>query len=133
MGPGTSPPYKEGRNGFGGIHTQKRRTSRWGWAALTKVLQGEGMSVIEVNRPDGQHRRLKGKIDSLDAYRAAHSVVSGRSTAVPEAKDGLPSASRSCAQYEYAPKSVPRFPRRPYRTPGTRPAIQTLDLGPAAT
>lgn len=88
MGPGTSPPYKEGRSGFGGIHTQKRRTSRWGWAALTKVLQGEGMSVIEVNRPDGQHRRLKGKIDSLGAYRAAQSVVSGRSTAVPEAKDG---------------------------------------------
>ncbi len=57
-------------------------------AALTKVLQGEGMIVIEVDRPDRQHRRLKGKTDPLDAYRAAQSVIAGRSTAVPKAKDG---------------------------------------------
>ncbi len=57
-------------------------------AALTKVLQQAGILVIEVNRPDRQQRRLKGKTDSLDAYRAAHSVITGRSTAVPKAKDG---------------------------------------------
>ncbi len=44
--------------------------------------------MIEVNRPDRQQRRLKGKTDSLDAYRAAQSVIAGRSTAVPKAKDG---------------------------------------------
>ena len=57
-------------------------------AALTKILQGKGMQVIEVNRPNRQQRRLKGKTDSLDAYRAAHSVIAGMSTAVPKAKDG---------------------------------------------
>jgi transposase len=57
-------------------------------AALAKILQGEGMLVIEVNRPDRHQRRLKGKTDSLDAYRAAQSVIAGRSTAVPKAKDG---------------------------------------------
>ncbi|WP_258059164.1 IS110 family transposase [Arthrobacter sp. B1805] len=57
-------------------------------AALTKVLQRMGVLVIEVNRPDRQQRRLKGKTDSLDAYRAAQSVITGRSTAVPKAKDG---------------------------------------------
>jgi transposase len=57
-------------------------------AALTKVLQRAGMLVIEVNRPDRQQRRFKGKTDSLDAYRAAQSVITGRSSAVPKAKDG---------------------------------------------
>lgn len=57
-------------------------------AALTRVLQGAGMHVVEVNRPDRHHRRLKGKTDSLDAYRAAQSVIAGRSTATPKAKDG---------------------------------------------
>lgn len=57
-------------------------------AALTKVLQDRGMLVVEVNRPDRQQRRLRGKTDSLDAYRAAQSVLSGISTAVPKAKDG---------------------------------------------
>lgn len=57
-------------------------------AALTRILQGARMLVVEVNRPDRQQRRLKGKTDSLDAYRAAHSVIAGRSTAIPKAKDG---------------------------------------------
>lgn len=54
-------------------------------AALTRILQGEGMVVIEVDRPDRQQRRLKGITDSLDAYRAAQSVIAGRSIAVPKA------------------------------------------------
>lgn len=57
-------------------------------AALTTVLQAAGMVVIEVNRPNRQQRRLKGKTDSLDAYRAAQSVLAGTSTAVPKLKDG---------------------------------------------
>lgn len=57
-------------------------------AALTRILQCEGIVVIEVNRPDRPQRRLKGKTDPLDAYRAAHSVIAGRSTALPKAKDG---------------------------------------------
>lgn len=47
-------------------------------AALTTALQAAGMVVIEVNRPNRQQRRLKGKTDSLDAYRAAQSVVRPR-------------------------------------------------------
>jgi transposase len=74
--------------GFGDVlQVGMEGTGTYG-AALTKVLQRAGMIVIEVNRPDRQQRRFKGKTDSLDAYRAAHSVITGRSTAIPKAKNG---------------------------------------------
>jgi transposase len=57
-------------------------------AALTKVLRSEGLVVFEVNRPNRQQRRLKGKSDPLDAYEAAHAVLSERSRAIPKTKDG---------------------------------------------
>lgn len=89
--PTTAAGYREALTfitGFGDIlQVGMEGTGTYG-AALTKVLQQAGILVIEVNRPDRQQRRLKGKTDSLDAYRAAHSVITGRSTAVPKAKDG---------------------------------------------
>lgn len=89
--PTTAAGYREVLrfiSGFGEVvQVSIEGTGTYG-AALAKVLQGEGMFVIEVNRPDRQQRRLKGKTDSLDAYRAAQSVIAGRSTAVPKAKDG---------------------------------------------
>lgn len=89
--PTTTTGYREALHfitGFGEVlQVGMEGTGTYG-AALTKILQGEGMTVIEVNRPDRQQRRLKGKTDPLDAYRAAQSVITGRSTAVPKAKDG---------------------------------------------
>ncbi|UKA75065.1 transposase [Arthrobacter sp. FW306-07-I] len=41
-----------------------------------------------MNRPNRAARRLKGKSDPLDAYQAAKSVLEGRATSVPKAKDG---------------------------------------------
>ncbi|MGA8788136.1 MAG: transposase [Paenarthrobacter sp.] len=57
-------------------------------AEITKTLRGEGLLVLEVNRPTRTARRLKGKSDPLDAYEAAQSVLAGRTTSVPKAKDG---------------------------------------------
>ncbi|MBG6185561.1 transposase [Arthrobacter sp. CAN_A214] len=89
--PTTSAGYREVVGfitGFGVVlQIGMEGTGTYG-AALTRVLQGEGILVIEVNRPDRQQRRLKGKSDPLDAYRAAQSVITGRSTALPKAKDG---------------------------------------------
>ena len=89
--PTTATGYREALaflTGFGDVlQVGMEGTGTYG-AALTKVLQQAGMLVIEVNRPDRQHRRLKGKTDPLDAYRAAQSVITGRSSAVPKAKDG---------------------------------------------
>jgi transposase len=57
-------------------------------AEIAKTLRGEGLTVLEVNRPNRAARRLKGKSDPLDAYQAAKSVLEGRATSVPKAKDG---------------------------------------------
>lgn len=57
-------------------------------AELVKTLRGEGLCVLEVNRPNRAARRLKGKSDPLDAYQAAQSVLDGRAKSVPKTKDG---------------------------------------------
>ncbi|CAH0272177.1 hypothetical protein SRABI26_03694 [Arthrobacter sp. Bi26] len=57
-------------------------------AELARTLTQEGIQVLEVMRPNRQGRRLKGKSDPLDAYQAAESVLAGRGTATPKARDG---------------------------------------------
>lgn len=37
-------------------------------AGLSKVLRNEGLTVLEVTRPNRAQRRLKSKSDPLDAY-----------------------------------------------------------------
>jgi transposase len=57
-------------------------------AALTRHLQSEAVTVIEVNRPDRAMRRRSGKTDAVDAHAAALAVLSGRATAIPKTADG---------------------------------------------
>jgi len=56
-------------------------------AGLCRYLQARGHRVIEVNRPDRNLRRQKGKSDSLDAESAARAVLSGTATAIPKGTD----------------------------------------------
>ncbi len=57
-------------------------------AALNRMLRSEGVTVIDVNRPDRADRRRRGKTDATDAEAAARAVLSGRATAVAKAGDG---------------------------------------------
>jgi len=57
-------------------------------AELSRVLTNEGLTVQEVNRPNRQARRLRGKSDPIDAYQAAESVLADRGTSTPKAKNG---------------------------------------------
>lgn len=57
-------------------------------AGLNRMLRGEGVTVIEVNRPDRADRRRRGKTDATDAEAAARAVLSGRATAIAKAGDG---------------------------------------------
>jgi transposase len=57
-------------------------------AALTRHLQSEAVTVIEVNRPDRAMRRRSGKTDAVDAHAAGLAVLSGRADAVPKSADG---------------------------------------------
>jgi transposase len=62
-------------------------TSSWG-LGLARFLRGQGLAVLEVNRPSRQTRRRRGKSDSLDAEAAARAVQAGTATTVAKTADG---------------------------------------------
>ena len=55
---------------------------------LTRYLNQAGIRVVEVNRPNRQLRRQKGKTDTVDAEAAARAAANGTATAIPKSADG---------------------------------------------
>jgi transposase len=68
-------------------------TGSWG-AGVSRFLRARGLNVIEVNRPNRQTRRRKGKSDTIDAEMAARAVLSGDAMVTPKAGDGPVEALR---------------------------------------
>src|SRR5689334_24767721 len=68
-------------------------TGSWG-AGLARYLAVEHVSVIEVTRPNRQHRRRHGKSDPADAIGAARAVLAGEATGTPKSQDGAVEAVR---------------------------------------
>jgi transposase len=64
-------------------------------AELARHLAREGVTVIDVDRPDRKTRRMKGKSDPIDAYAAAGAVASGRATGTPKTRSGTAEAVRT--------------------------------------
>ena len=62
--------------------------------ALARHLAGQGVSVIEVARPNRQVWRRYGKTDVIDAIAAARAVQSGEATGKPKSHDGPVEALR---------------------------------------
>jgi transposase len=63
-------------------------------SGLTKHLRAEGVSVVEVNRPNRQTRRRRGKSDAVDAEAAARATLAGDALGVPKTQDGPAEAIR---------------------------------------
>lgn len=59
------------------------------------ALHGEGVQIVEVDRPDRKTRRAKGKSDPIDAYAAALAALSGRAAGTPKSRDGRIEAIRA--------------------------------------
>jgi transposase len=57
-------------------------------AGLTRHLHAEGVSVVEVDRPNRQRRRRKGKSDPQDAISAARDAHSGDADGLAKTRDG---------------------------------------------
>ena len=57
-------------------------------AGLTRHLIRAGIGVVEVNRPNRQLRRRRGKDDTTDAEAAARAALNGEATALPKSSDG---------------------------------------------
>jgi transposase len=63
--------------------------------SLARFLAAESIFVIEVNRPNRQQRRRRGKSDPTDAEAAARAVLSGEAKAIPKSRDGVVEAIRA--------------------------------------
>jgi transposase len=68
-------------------------TSSYG-AGLTRHLHAEGITVVEVDRPNRQRRRRKGKSDPEDAISAARAAFSGEASGAAKTQDGNVEAIR---------------------------------------
>lgn len=64
-------------------------------AGLTTYLSSQNVEVVEVNRPNRQFRRRRGKSDPTDAEAAARAVLSGEAFGTPKAKTGVVGAIRA--------------------------------------
>jgi transposase len=64
-------------------------------AELARFLTANGITVVEVDRPDRRARRAHGKSDPIDAYAAATAVLSGRASGTPKSRDGIVEATRT--------------------------------------
>jgi transposase len=54
-------------------------------AGLSRCLQAQGSSVLEIRGPNRKLRRDRGKSDTIDAEAAARAVLAGTSTISPKA------------------------------------------------
>jgi transposase len=63
-------------------------------AGLTRHLHGEGVTVLEVDRPNRQRRRRRGKSDPQDAITAARAAQSGDAQGEAKTRDGNVEAMR---------------------------------------
>jgi transposase len=64
-------------------------------AGLAGYLQGVGVELVEVDRPDRKTRRWQGKSDPVDAEAAARAAQSGRATGIPKTRGGQVDALRA--------------------------------------
>lgn len=62
---------------------------------LTRHLTGAGVRVVEVNRPNRQLRRRRGKSDTVDAEAAARAALNGEASVVPKGNDGIVESIRA--------------------------------------
>lgn len=58
-------------------------------AGLARHLAREGIEVVEVNRPNRQMRRRRGKSDTVDAEAAARAALNGEAAVIPKAEGGI--------------------------------------------
>ena len=63
-------------------------------AGLARHLAAAGVDVVDVNRPNRQMRRRRGKTDTVDTEAAARAALNGDAAVVPKSADGSVEAIR---------------------------------------
>ena len=110
--------------GFGALESVGvEGTGAWG-AGLTRYLRCNGVTVVEVSRPNRQGRRLKGKSDTLDAEAAGRAVQSGEAAAFQRGAKGRLKPSGSCGwPGDLQSRHEPKQPIRSIRSSTPVPKI----------
>jgi transposase len=75
--------------GFGALDRVGIEGSGSFGVGLARFLRARGVEVVEVNRPNRQHRRRFGKHDTADAEAAARAVQANVATGEPKAANGI--------------------------------------------
>lgn len=65
-------------------------------AGLIRHLRSASITVLEVNRPNRQLRRQRGKSDTVDAEAAARAALSGTAAGTPRARMARSRPSACC-------------------------------------
>jgi transposase len=73
-------------------------------AGLTRHLHGQGVRVVEVDRPNRQNRRRRGKSDVVDAIAAARAAQSGDACGQAKARNGNVEAMRVLRLVKLSPR-----------------------------
>lgn len=93
-------------------------------AGLTRHLHQEGISVVEVDRPNRQRRRRKGKSDPEDAISAARAAHSGDAEGLAKSRDGNVESMRTLR--------IARISARKARTQALNQMRGIVSTGPEA-
>src|SRR3954447_6127915 len=102
-------------------------TGCWG-GGLARFLTARDVTVIEVDRPNRQARRRRGKSDTIDAEEAARSVIAGRARTIPKTGTGPVEMARQLrvprrAAQRAAPLRSSGRARRPEGRPPPHPPV----------
>ena len=74
--------------GFGEVEqVDVEGTGSWG-VGLSRFLNDQEVTVVEVDRPNRQNRRKQGKSDPTDAVAAARAALSGEASVTPKTRNG---------------------------------------------
>jgi len=86
-------------------------------AGLSRHLGNQGLEVVEVNRPNRQDRRRRGKSDTVDAEATARAALNGEASVVPKTQGAIVESIRAL-----------RVAFTSARNSRTRVALQIRDL-----
>ncbi len=64
-------------------------------AGITRFLSAAGIEIVEVDRPNRQVRRRRGKSDTVDAEAAARAALNGEASGTPKTRAGEVEAIRA--------------------------------------
>ena len=84
-------------------------TGSWG-VGLDRFLNHADVEVVEVDRPNRQVRRGKGKSDTTDAVAAARAALSGEASVTPKTRNGPVEQIRVLLVVRRSAHDAPRLP-----------------------